>query len=213
MTSRERIAAACAHTEADTLPVDFGGGFQTGIHVSIVYQLRQALGLDPPGTPVKVVEPYQMLGEIAPDLAAALGVDTVSLHGTGTMFGFQQLAFKPWQLVDGTPVLVPEDFNTDARAQRRPAAVARERPLGAAQRPDADGRLFLRRHRPPGADRRDASRPRRQHRGVQRRWPTTNWRTIAALADRLCDDDGPGAVLQLRRPDLRRHRAGARRRG
>jgi hypothetical protein len=112
MTSRERIAAACAHAEPDKVPVDFGGGFQTGIHVSIVYQLRQALGLDPPGTPVKVVEVYQMLGEVAPDLAAALGVDTVSLHGTGTMFGFPQLTFKPWQLADGTPVLVPVDLNT-----------------------------------------------------------------------------------------------------
>ena len=112
MTSRERIAAACAHTEPDALPVDFGGGFQTGVNVSIVYKLRQAFGLDPPGTPVKVVEVYQMLGEIAPDLAAALHADTVSLHGTGTMFGFPQTSFKPWQLADGTPVLVPVDFNT-----------------------------------------------------------------------------------------------------
>jgi len=112
MTPRERIAAACAHTEPARLPVDFGGGFQTGIHVSMVYALRQTLGLDPPGTPVKVVEVYQMLGEIAPDLAAALGVDTVSLHGTGTMFGFPQTAFKEWQLADGTPVLVPVDMNT-----------------------------------------------------------------------------------------------------
>ena len=112
MTSRERILAACAHREPDRLPVDFGGGFQTGIHVSIVYQLRQALGLDRPGTPVKVVEIYQMLGEVAPDLQAAVGVDTVSLHGTGTMFGFPQVEFKEWQLADGTPVLVPRDFNT-----------------------------------------------------------------------------------------------------
>jgi hypothetical protein len=112
MTPRQRISAACAHIEPDRLPVDFGGGFQTGIHVSLVYKLRQALGLDPPGTPVKVVEIYQMLGEIAPDLAAALGVDTVSLHGTGTMFGFPQVAFKEWRLADGTPVLVPVDANT-----------------------------------------------------------------------------------------------------
>ena len=112
MTSRERILTACAHQEPDRLPVDFGGGFQTGIHVSIVHQLRQALGLDRPGTPVKVVEIYQMLGEIAPDLRAALGIDTVSLHGTGTMFGFPQREFKEWQLADGTPVLVPQDFNT-----------------------------------------------------------------------------------------------------
>lgn len=112
MTSRERINTTCAHREPDKLPVDFGGGFQTGMHVSIVYQLRQTLGLDQPGTPVKVVEIYQMLGEIAPDLRHALGIDTVSLHGTGTMFGFPQKEFKEWQLGDGTPVLVPETFNT-----------------------------------------------------------------------------------------------------
>jgi Uroporphyrinogen decarboxylase (URO-D) len=112
MTSRERIQLACAHQQPDKLPVDFGGGFQAGIHVSMVYKLRQALGLDRPGTPVKVVEVYQMLGEIAPDLQAALGVDVVSLHGTGTMFGFPLTEFKEWQLADGTPVLVPKDFNT-----------------------------------------------------------------------------------------------------
>jgi hypothetical protein len=78
----------------------------------MVYKLRQALGLDRPGTPVKVVEIYQMLGEVAPDLQVALGVDTVSVHGTGTMFGFPQIEFKEWQLADGTPVLVPRDFNT-----------------------------------------------------------------------------------------------------
>jgi uroporphyrinogen-III decarboxylase len=112
MTSRERIVTACAHRQPDKLPVDFGGGFQAGIHVSMVYKLRQSLGLDQPGTPVKVVEIYQMLGEVAPDLQAALGVDVVSLHGTGTMFGFPQTEFKAWQLADGTPVLVPKDFNT-----------------------------------------------------------------------------------------------------
>lgn len=116
MTSRERIVATCAHRQPDKLAVDFGGGFQTGIHVSIVYQLRQALGLDKPGTPVKVVEIYQMLGEIAPDLRDALGIDTVSLCGTGTMFGFPAVEFKEWRLHDGTPVLVPRDFNTAADA-------------------------------------------------------------------------------------------------
>jgi hypothetical protein len=96
VNSRDRIAAAWAHTEPDRLPVDFGGGFQTGIHVSMVYQLRQALGLDPPGTPVKVVEIYQMLGEIGPDLADRLGVDTVSLHGTeqsGSAGGVQEFSW------------------------------------------------------------------------------------------------------------------------
>lgn len=113
MTSRERIAAACARREPDSLPVDFGGGFQTGLHVSLLYQLRQALGLDRPDTPVKVVEVYQMLGEVADDLRAALGIDTVPVYGTGTMFGFPARDFREWRLHDGTPVLVPVDFNTE----------------------------------------------------------------------------------------------------
>ncbi|MCP4639041.1 MAG: methyltransferase, partial [bacterium] len=112
MTGRERILAACEHREPDKLPVDFGGGFQTGMHVSVVYQLRQHLGLDKPGTPVKVVEVYQMLGEIKADLGEALGVDTECVAGTGTMFGYPATAFKEWTLADGTPVLVPVDFNT-----------------------------------------------------------------------------------------------------
>ena len=112
MNARERIVSALSHKQPDKLPVDFGGGFQTGIAASIVYKLRQKLGLDKPGTPIKVVEVYQMLGEIKPDLQEILGCDAVSLHGTGTMFGYPAVKFKEWQLHDGTPVLVPEDFHT-----------------------------------------------------------------------------------------------------
>ena len=85
----------------------------TGMHVSTVYALRQALGLDPPATPVKVVEPFQMLGEIAPDLQEALGVDVVVLGLRDNMFGFENSGWKPWTLFDGTPVLVPGGFNTE----------------------------------------------------------------------------------------------------
>ena len=112
MNERERIACVCSHREADRLAVDFGGGFQTGIHVSMVYALRQHYGLDEPDTPVKVVEPYQMLGEVGDDLREVLGIDTVPLHDTGTMFGFPLADFKEWRLRDGTPVLVPGGFNT-----------------------------------------------------------------------------------------------------
>jgi len=95
------------------VPLDLGASAVTGMHVGSVYQLRQALGLDPPGTPVKVVEPYQMLGEIAPDLMDALGVDVVGLGGPRGFFGFENKDWKPWTLPDGTPVLVPGAFNTD----------------------------------------------------------------------------------------------------
>lgn len=113
MNSRRRVEAALNHQEPDYVPLDLGASAVTGMHVSSVYRLRQALKLDPPGTPVKVVEPYQMLGEIAPDLIDALRIDVVGLGSTKTMFGFENNQWRPWSLSDGTPVLVPAAFNTE----------------------------------------------------------------------------------------------------
>lgn len=112
ITSRERVDLALNHQEADRIPLDIGGSVVTGMHVSTVYGLRQALGLDEPGTPVKVIEPYQMLGEIKLDLIEALGIDVVPLMSTTTMFGFKNEGWKPWTNFHSTPVLVPAGFNT-----------------------------------------------------------------------------------------------------
>jgi len=112
MNSRERVTLALDHKESDRVPLDLGGSPVTGMHVSSVYKLRQVLELDPPGTPVKVIEPYQMLGEIKPDLIARLGVDVVGLGAPRSMFGFPLEDWKPWTTFDGTPVLVPGEFNT-----------------------------------------------------------------------------------------------------
>ena len=113
MTSRERVLTALEHREPDRVPFDMGSSSVTGIHVSTVYRLRQALGLDAPGTPVKIIRPYLMLGEMAQDLVDALGVDVVQLAGRGNTFGFSMDRWKEWTTFDGTPALVPEDFNTD----------------------------------------------------------------------------------------------------
>ena len=113
MNSRERVNLTLNHNQPDKVPLDLGGSGVTSMHVSSVYLLRQALGLDAPGTPVKVVEPYQMLGEIKPDLIEAIGVDVLPLGGQKTMFGFKNENWKPWKTFDSTPVLVPEGFNTD----------------------------------------------------------------------------------------------------
>lgn len=113
LTSRERVQLALNHQEPDRVPLDLGGSAVTGMQVNSVYQLRQALKLDPPGTPVKVIEPYQMLGEIKSDLMEVLGIDVVPLTPPKTLFGFRNEGWKPWTLFDGTPVLVPEGFNTE----------------------------------------------------------------------------------------------------
>ena len=112
MNSRERVLSALNHQQPDRVPLDVGSSAVTGVQASSVYLLRQTLALDPPGTPVKVVEPYQVLGEIQPDLMEALGVDVVGLPGPRNLFGFVNEGWKPWKLFDGTPVLVPEAFNT-----------------------------------------------------------------------------------------------------
>ncbi len=113
MTSRERVNNALNHKESDRVPMDLGSSAVTGMQADTVYKLRQALDLDAPGTPVKVVEPYQVLGEIKPDLMDALGIDVVGLGKPATLFGFKNEGWKPWTTFGGTPVLVPEGFNTD----------------------------------------------------------------------------------------------------
>lgn len=112
MNSRERVFLALNHKQPDSVPLDLGGSPTTGMHVSLVYLLRQALDLDPPGTPVKIIEPFQMLGEIKPDLMEVLGVDVAPISSRKTMFGFPNINWRPWTYFDGTPVLVPEGFNT-----------------------------------------------------------------------------------------------------
>ncbi len=110
MVSRERVLAVLNHQPTDRTPVDLGGTHFSGAHVSVITALRRALGL---GTePVKVVDPYQMLGEVDTDLRDALGIDVVMLPGPGNMFGFANTGWKPWTMFDGTNVLVPEKFNT-----------------------------------------------------------------------------------------------------
>jgi hypothetical protein len=116
MNSRERVESALNHQQPDRVPLDLGASAVTGMHASSVYLLRQALKLDPLGTPIKVIEPYQMLGEIQPDLIEALGVDILGLPSPRNLFGFRNENWKAWTLFDGTPVLVPEAFNTVAEA-------------------------------------------------------------------------------------------------
>jgi hypothetical protein len=113
MTGRERVLRALNHQPTDRVPVDLGGTACSGAQVSVVARLRRALGLDKPGDRVRVCEPYQMLGEIAPDLRKVLGIDVVNLPNRKNMFGFENAGWKPWRTFDGTDVLVPAQFNTD----------------------------------------------------------------------------------------------------
>ncbi len=107
MTSREKLRAALAHRPGP-VAVDFGSTGVTGIHVSCVAALRRHFGL--PEHPVKVWEPFQMLGEIEPDLVEALGSDVIGVSGRGTMFGFPLEGWHEWRTPWGQIVQVPAGF-------------------------------------------------------------------------------------------------------
>lgn len=109
MNSRERLTAALEHLESDHVPVDFGATSVTGMHVSVVSRLRDTL-IGDTHYRVKVIEPYQMLGEIDDELREILGIDVIGLPTRKTMFGFENQDWKPMTLYDGTNVLVPKDF-------------------------------------------------------------------------------------------------------
>jgi hypothetical protein len=73
-----------------------------------VADLRRHFGLR--DEPVKVWEPYQMLGQVEPDLLDAMGVDFAGANNGGTMFGFRQEGWRDWRCPWGQVVLVPEGF-------------------------------------------------------------------------------------------------------
>lgn len=109
MNGRERLAMTLNHQEPDRVCVDFGASPVTGIHAAAVSRLRHAL-LGNGRPPVKVTEPYQMLGEIDDEMLAALGIDVVGRPGRKTMFGTTYSNWKPFKLFDGTELQVSGDF-------------------------------------------------------------------------------------------------------
>ncbi len=108
-TSRERVLSTLDHRQPDRIPLDFGGTFVSGIHVSCVLALRKYFGLEQ--KPVKVIDPGQFLGEIEEDLKLALGIDTEGIIRRMTRFGFPAEDWKPYRMYDGSEVLVPGQFN------------------------------------------------------------------------------------------------------
>ncbi|MGQ9558921.1 MAG: uroporphyrinogen decarboxylase family protein [Candidatus Oleimicrobiaceae bacterium] len=110
MTSRERVRAALGHRSPDKVPVDFGSTGVTGMHVTCVENLREYYGLE--RRPVKVHEPYQMLGWIDEDLQQVLGIDVEGLYARTTMFGFPNENWREFRLPWGQVVLVSEHFRT-----------------------------------------------------------------------------------------------------
>jgi len=108
MNSKQILQDALNHRQGSKIPVDFGASSVTGIHVLTVEKLRAYYGL--PWKPVKVIEPFQMLGEIDDELVKAMNIDVLPMWGRSTMFGTINEGWREFKTFWGQTVLISADF-------------------------------------------------------------------------------------------------------
>lgn len=107
--SKRNFLKTVNHQQPENIVVDFGSTSVTGIHVRIVEKLREYYGLEK--RPVKVIEPYQMLGEIDEDLVREMDIDILGLYGEKNMFNISNRDWRVHKTFWGQEVLFPGEFN------------------------------------------------------------------------------------------------------
>lgn len=112
MTGKEKLQKALNHQDGQ-VPIDFGAATISGMHCSIVEKMRDYYSLEK--RPVKIHEPYQMLGYIDDDLKKAMGVDVAGVFARNSAFGFPLIDWKEWRTPWGQEVLVPGLFNVSEK--------------------------------------------------------------------------------------------------
>jgi hypothetical protein len=108
-SSRQNFIRTINHQQPDKVVVDFGSTAVTGIHVLIIEKLREYYGLEK--KPVKVIEPYQMLGEIDSELIEAMDIDVIGLFPAKNMFGVPNENWKVHKTLWNQDVMFPGNFN------------------------------------------------------------------------------------------------------
>lgn len=154
MTHRERVRKALNHEATDKVPVDFGATGQTGISASTLYRLRRNLGLEE--RRIKIIEPFQLLGEVDEDLLDRFDIDVVGLWNRGNLFGLTNDNRVEWDMPDGTPVLMPGGFEYDVDGKGDTYVYPQgDRSVPPSLRLPKDGYFFDNIHRAPEYDEKD----------------------------------------------------------
>ncbi len=110
MNSREQFLKTVNHQQPDRVVIDLGSTAVTGIHIQTISKLRRHFGLQ--RKPIRVIEPFQMLGEVDWELIDSIGIDVIGAWGRNSMFGFNNHApYKEWKTPWGQRVMVPLNFN------------------------------------------------------------------------------------------------------
>ena len=109
-TSRERVAAALDHREADRVPIDVGGSRVSGISAIGYKNLLKTLGRS---EEIKLYDIKQQLAMVSLEIAEILGSDIVQLTRLSPTTGMSFFKIDRWtegKLTDGSPCLVPEGY-------------------------------------------------------------------------------------------------------
>lgn len=116
MNSRQDFLTAVNHSDPGRLVLDFGATAVTGIHVQTISKLRRHYGLQ--RKPIRIIEPFQMLGEVGWEMVDSIGIDVVGAWNRTNIFGISNHApFKEWKTPWGQRVMVPLYFNTGHDAE------------------------------------------------------------------------------------------------
>lgn len=136
-TSREIVRQSLNHRGGSRIPVDFGATSVTGIHCRVVESLRRHYGLEE--RPVRIIEPFQMLGEVDAELREIMGIDVVGVWGRNNMFDIDETQLHeqvtPWgqRVLTAKGIDLTPDKNGDvyiyAKGDRRfpPSAIMPEK--------------------------------------------------------------------------------------
>lgn len=108
MTPRERILTTLVHKEPDRVPVDLGSTPVTGI-MAIPYRLlKGALGIK--DGEIKIFDIVQQLAEVEEHVLKKIGGCVLPV------FPQYPKEWKPGNMTDGTPCLVPKSFDPETLA-------------------------------------------------------------------------------------------------
>ncbi len=110
LSSRQRLDLTLRHQQPDRVCVDVGATRDSTVQASTLSKLRAAV-LGASDHRVRVLDEMMMVGEVDEELRRALPIDVIGVWGAGNLFGIRNNDWKPWELFDGTPVLVPGAFN------------------------------------------------------------------------------------------------------
>jgi uroporphyrinogen decarboxylase len=132
MTSRERVQAALEHRQPDMVPIDVGGCDSSTLTGIAYNKLRRHLmttkrgeaALNGGGGPPRIWDIVQQVALIDEEIRRALGGDTVGVHP-------EPLRWREASLPDGSPCLVPAEFQPTTLADGSQAVLAptTQRPL------------------------------------------------------------------------------------